>query len=201
MVMLLDRRLYQKIELFQKWMLAQGFFVCARNAVVLVEGVAMWKALFGALCVCIGVVAGCGSQRREHKAPSFYITPQTLPKGMVNVPYSVEVKVVGGTAPYAWTVTGSLPSGLSYSTQGANNEILRIEGTPTTQGTGSITVTVEDSSSPRMQAHRAYTIIIEPGVLAITTTSLPDGMEGASYNAQLEAVNGVTPYTLSLIHI
>jgi len=162
---------------------------------VSVEGVAMWKGLFGILCVCIGVAAGCGSQHRRQKAPSFYITPQTLPKGMVNAPYSVDIKVVGGTAPYTWTVTGSLPSGLSYSTQGTNREILRIEGTPRVQGVGNITVTVEDSSSPVKQAHCDYTIVIEPGVLTIKTTSLPDGMEGVSYNAQLVAVNGVTPYT------
>ena len=117
---------------------------------------------------------------------------------MVNVPYSVDIKVVGGTAPYSWTVTGNLPLGLNYSVQGANNEILRIEGTPVVNGTGNITVTVEDSSSPVKQAYRDYTVVIEPGVLTITTTSLPDGVEGASYSAQLQAVNGVAPYTWSV---
>jgi hypothetical protein len=50
---------------------------------------------------------------------------QTLPNGVVGVPYSQQLVANGGTAPYRWVfVGGSMPSGLSVSSTGV------ISGTP-----------------------------------------------------------------------
>ena len=77
-------------------------------------------------------------------AGALQITTTNLPDGTVNVDYAATIQAVGGTAPYAWSITtGSLPAGLALNpTTGA------ISGTPTGKGDFSFTVKVTDSASP-----------------------------------------------------
>ena len=57
----------------------------------------------------------------------FGMTTTSLPDGTVGVPYGpVQLQTAGGTAPVTFTLVGSLPDGLSLSTDGV------ISGTPTT---------------------------------------------------------------------
>ena len=52
--------------------------------------------------------------------------PPPLPNGTVNVAYTQTLNVIGGTPPYAWSVTvGTLPTGLTLSSSGV------LTGTPT----------------------------------------------------------------------
>lgn len=44
-----------------------------------------------------------------------FISPATVGQPFTSEPFVVE----GGTAPYTWTVTGSLPPGITYATQGS----------------------------------------------------------------------------------
>jgi hypothetical protein len=73
-------------------------------------------------------------------APSI-TTTSPLPAGTVGTPYSQQLAASGGTAPFTWTMTGSVP-GLSLSGAGL------LSGNPTT-ATGSpfsLTVTVTDAN-------------------------------------------------------
>jgi hypothetical protein len=64
----------------------------------------------------------------------------SLPNGTKNTSYSQTLSVSGGLAPFTWSVSGSLPPGLSF-----NASTVVISGKPTTSGTFSFTVKVIDS--------------------------------------------------------
>ena len=119
--------------------------------------------------------------------PTLAISTTSLLGGTVNVAYSAAVTATGGTTPYNFSGTG-LPAGLSISLSG------QISGTPTAAGNFTIAVTVSDASSPVQTKTGNVTIAIAPQPLAITTGSLPGGMVGVQYNANLGASGGIQPY-------
>ncbi|AGC49100.1 endonuclease/exonuclease/phosphatase [Myxococcus stipitatus DSM 14675] len=74
-----------------------------------------------------------------YESPS--VTTTVLPEAQRGEPYSTTLALSGGKAPFAWSLTrGALPSGLLLSSEGV------ISGTPTTVGTTSFDVAVEDAS-------------------------------------------------------
>jgi hypothetical protein len=68
------------------------------------------------------------------------ISTTSLPNGTKDTSYSQTLSVSGGLAPFTWSVSGSLPPGLSF-----NASTVVISGKPTTSGTFSFTVKVIDS--------------------------------------------------------
>lgn len=94
----------------------------------------------------------------------------TPPSGTVGTPYSFIPAADGGTAPYTFALTGTLPDGLSFSTSTGT-----ITGTPTTDGTTSgLNITVTDSVSASA-ALGAFSIVVStsPGGFApVTATTL-----------------------------
>ncbi len=97
--------------------------------------------------------------------------------------------------PYAWSLTsGTLPAGLTL-----NAATGAISGTATATASATpLTFTVSDSSIPTQTISVSLTLTIAPATLAITTTSLPSGQVGASYNTTLAATGGTLPYAWSL---
>src|ERR1700689_4281396 len=81
-----------------------------------------------------------------------------LPGGFVSVSYVARVTVTGGTAPYAWAVSGGqLPAGLTFDrTTGV------ISGTPDQPGSFSFSAEGRDSSSPARTASKSLSITIAP---------------------------------------
>jgi hypothetical protein len=76
------------------------------------------------------------------------ITTTSLPDASVGHSYSKTLQRSGGVSPFIWSVTPALPTGLSLNTSTG-----KISGTPAagTAGTYSLTLTVEDSSTPTTQ--------------------------------------------------
>lgn len=116
------------------------------------------------------------------------IETETLAPGDVGVAYIAEVAAIDGTGMgYSWSIiSGALPDGLALAAAGTPNS--QITGTPTSFGTYTFEVAVEDSSSAR--ATKQLTIEVQPGVLVVATSTLPQGSATAAYSASITALGG-----------
>jgi hypothetical protein len=111
------------------------------------------------------------------------VTATTLPSGSPGTPYTTSVSAAGGTPPYSFSLAaGALPAGLSLQTGGA------IQGTPTASGTANFTVQVSDAASG--VATRSFSIQITAPAITVSTSTLPGGSIGTSYNATIQASGG-----------
>ena len=112
----------------------------------------------------------------------------TLPNGLAGSAYSGgQLQATGGLPPYAWTMSGSLPAGLSLNgTTGA------ITGSPGAAGTSNFTVTVSDSAGRSVS--RALSITVT--AFTITTPSpLTSAIAGVNYSQTFAATGAPAPYT------
>lgn len=118
------------------------------------------------------------------------ILTTSLPPVMVGNSYSQTIATIGGTPPYVnhFISTGFLPTGLTL-----NSVSGEISGTPTVAGIYSFVITVEDSIG--QIDDQSLSILIQGTNPSITTTSVPAGATGVSYNATIQATGGTTPYT------
>src|SRR5207244_1045797 len=98
----------------------------------------------------------------------------------------------GGTPPYSWSISGSLPGGLVLNG-------FTIQGTPTTVSTSNFVVRVSDSGTPPQTAQKNLSIRVDPPPLQITTTTLPPATVNVPYSQTLGVANGTPPYTWSRI--
>jgi uncharacterized protein (TIGR03437 family) len=126
----------------------------------------------------------------------------TPPDGTVGKSYTSAVSITGAVSPYAVSVqSGSLPVGL-----GLNSSTGGITGTPLASGLFYFTLRVVDPTGS--QATLTQSIAISP-VLVPSVATLPDGITGRSYSAQLPAgalrgsittslVSGIMPNGLSV---
>ena len=123
------------------------------------------------------------------------ITTTALPVGVVNGVYQGTLRLNGGAAPYAWSVTGgSLPAGLVLaSTSGV------ISGTPTVAGTAAIIFAVVDANGQSTSASLGITV--NPAAVPapqVTTTTLAGGVVNSAYQTTLVASSGTAPYSWSV---
>ena len=129
-------------------------------------------------------------------AAPIQIVTGSLAAAEANTHYSQALAATGGTAPYSWSISSEMPSGLSL-TPGRG----QIEGTPTRAGTFPVQVTVQDSSSSRQKATKTLNIAIAPSVtpVEIVTGSLSSGAVKANYLQNLSATGGKAPYRWSIV--
>jgi hypothetical protein len=122
------------------------------------------------------------------------IATTSLPATIVNQTYSQTVAARGGTQPYTWSVTGTLPPGFDPidTSTGA------ITGMASSAGTFNFTVNVTDNVGAT--ATRPMSITINPS-LDITTPegALPNATSGQSYTTVLRASGGSNSYEWSLM--
>lgn len=108
--------------------------------------------------------------------------------GNVGTPYYQDIDGAGGYPPYIWTIVGgSLPTGLVLDSSGF------ISGTPTTVGTSTFTLQIEDQIGGT--ATKILSIQIDAVTNpVITTTNIPPGPVSVPYSETLIAVGGTPPY-------
>ena len=118
-----------------------------------------------------------------------------LDPGFAGQAYTAMFFVLGGAAPYTWSlVSGQFPPGLGLTTfsdpRDANDELA---GTPTALGTYNFTMRVTDTNGH--QATQQFTVIVHPP-LQVTSTTLPAGTVGVPYSHDLDlnAAGGLPPY-------
>jgi uncharacterized protein YhjY with autotransporter beta-barrel domain len=93
--------------------------------------------------------------------PVITVAPGTVPNATVGTPYSQTLSASGGTGPYTFAATGSVPPGLTLSAGGT------LSGTPTTAGDFSFTATATDADS--FTGSQAYTVHVTAIVPAAPT--------------------------------
>ena len=172
----------------------QGYWLAAGNGAVdsfgdaasdgSTVGTALNKPIVGFAAVPPAIPSG------ESPAP---LSVATTPLAMAaqGSPYSASLSATGGTAPYSWILlSGSPPPGLALSPGGI------ISGTPSAAGTFTFTVEVTDDTAPTpLTATGTLSISVVLVPLSITTTTLPNAIEGAAYAATLVATGGTAPYS------
>ena len=92
------------------------------------------------------------------------LTPAALPALTVGVRESQQISAAGGTAPYAFSWTGSLPPGLSLSSTGL------ISGIPTTAGSYQFTIAATDSAATPDNGSQSYALQVNEPPLTVTLT-------------------------------
>jgi hypothetical protein len=114
--------------------------------------------------------------------PILGIYPDFLPDATEGVEYDVSLRVIGGSPPYVWSVTG-LPSPLTYAAT-PQGESIRISGVPATgsHGSYSLRVNVRETSTGASSS-RTYSLAIRvmPWAFRVELTRLTP--EGSANNA------------------
>jgi hypothetical protein len=121
--------------------------------------------------------------------------------GAVGQPDSKLFYLVGGAAPYTWSLaSGQFPPGMTLQTysdpRDANDELA---GTPATAGTYTFTMRLADFNG--QQATQKFTFTVVPP-LQVTPTTLPAGTVGVPYRHDLDlsAQGGTPPYSWFVVN-
>lgn len=117
------------------------------------------------------------------------ITTTELPSAEVGVPYQASIQAVGGVPPYAFQIISGRPEWLLLDSEGT------FSGTPDTEGTHELTVSVFDSNFA--DATTTLTLsVTQPQALSIAT-ELPGAVTGREYGQQVIS-GGVPPYQVQI---
>ncbi len=118
--------------------------------------------------------------------PPLAILTTAIPNGVIHAAYlQTTMQAEGGTPPYRWTAA-NLPPGLTLSTEGV------LSGTATSAGTFSPAITVTDSFSEPQSVRQTFPLTIAEQ-LVITTTAIPNGVQGKAYAGVTMQAQGGTP--------
>lgn len=112
------------------------------------------------------------------------IKTESLSVGVTGTAYESHLVALGGLPPYKWSVReGELPPGLQLDEKSGS-----LFGLPTAAGEFPFTVAVADSSVPRNQVERKYTLVIR-AALTIRWIDPPRVIEDA-IRGRVEVTNG-----------
>jgi len=122
--------------------------------------------------------------------PAIGVAPDVLPNGELTVGYDETLTGSGGTGPYTFTLSGTLPPGLALDGATGN-----LSGTPAAAGTYPFSIIAADSFE--CTGSRDYHLIVDPGgcpAITLDPTTLPTVTQGAPYSETLTASGGTGPY-------
>lgn len=125
-------------------------------------------------------------------APTLTLTPaSTTFTPTYGASYSQTFTASGGTGPYTYAVTGTLPAGLTLS--GGT-----VSGTPTLPGNFVVLITATDTGSTGTGApftvQQSYTFDVAAPTITVTPATLPNPVANTAYAQTLTASGGVAPY-------
>ena len=108
------------------------------------------------------------------------LSPSTVARGAVGAPYSQAFAASGGSGYYTYSLSGTLPTGLSFADS-------TISGTPTQSGSFPITISATDATGCQAAASRSYTLIIAPSTIAATAGTPQTAAVATTFSQQLQA--------------
>ncbi|HME07919.1 MAG TPA: putative Ig domain-containing protein [Bryobacteraceae bacterium] len=125
-------------------------------------------------------------------------TSATLPPATQNVPYSTSLAASGGTPGYTWSLSGTLPTGLTLSPQAGV-----ISGTPSTAGVYAFTVMVTDAKGATAMLPVSLAVN-SPGTQTFSFANVlfPQAVTGQTYSQTVQTVGGcqsTTPFRQSVV--
>jgi hypothetical protein len=121
--------------------------------------------------------------------PMSITTTSPIASATQNVAYAgVTFTASGGAGGYTWTAT-NIPPGMNLAAGGLLN------GTPTSNGTFNMVVTVTDSAAATVNKTIRIVVAPAPGALALAFASIPNPKTGVPYSFTATATGGTAPYT------
>ena len=114
--------------------------------------------------------------------PLSITTAAPLASVAMGTPISIKFAALGGVPPYTFSSTGTLPPGTSLTADGT------LSGTPTTPGTYSFAIVVNDSVQSQ-PGSRSFSLTVNTAALTATAT-LGNGQVGVAYTGQIGATGG-----------
>ncbi len=129
-------------------------------------------------------------------APTLTLSPGS---GTLTATYGAaytQVLTAGGSpGPYTYSLSGTLPAGLSFSGN-------TLSGVPTAPGSYPVSITATDAgltgAGAPFSITQAYTIEVPSPTLMLTPATLPATTAGLAYSETLSATGGVAPYTYTV---
>lgn len=88
------------------------------------------------------------------------------------LPSTAEVRATGGTEPYAWTLQGTLPTGMTFAAQ---RDRVALQGSPRVAGTFPLTLTLRDARG--VTTSQAVTLTVAPAPV-IAASSIVRALQG-----------------------
>lgn len=114
-----------------------------------------------------------------------------LPPGHLGQNYDADLPLVGGVAPFVWSLGGRAPEGLTLLSTG------KLSGTPRSPGLSSFTLSVRDGNG--RTATQQCEFFVEPKPLRLLgDCPLSAATVGSFYRAHALPDGGVSPYRFSL---
>lgn len=124
--------------------------------------------------------------------PTITLNVSPVPDPAAGTPYSQTIQASGGTAPYTYSIAGTLPAGLSIDPATGT-----ISGTPTQTTIGnSVTVTAQDAN--HFTGSMPLSIRVLAPNLSIDVAALNVGTLGTAYTQAITVSGGVAPYAITV---
>ncbi len=131
---------------------------------------------------------GCSGTRAytiQVNCQTITVNPSSLPAGTAGTAYSQVFTHTGGAGTVNFSLTGTLPTGLSFNAGTAT-----LSGTPTQTGAfNNIVVTATDSNN--CTGSRTYSLVINCPTITVNPATLPNTTIGLPYSQQLTQTGGI----------
>jgi hypothetical protein len=120
------------------------------------------------------------------------VSPTSLSEGFVGAFYSQQFGTTGAVGAISWSITGTLPAGITFSAGGL------LSGTPTQSGSFPLTVTATDAGNGCV-INQLVTLVIDAVVcLTVSPTALSETTTGVFYAVQFSTTNAAGAVTWGL---